>query len=78
MKTSKAQIKANKKYRENHSEKVKHSRYRNQAKIFIFKHANETELAELRFWIDEKISNNLNNKETVKNEKWINCNWSIC
>lgn len=56
MKTSEAQKKANKKYRENHSDKVKHTRYRNQAKIFIFKHATESELEELKKWVFSRTS----------------------
>ena len=51
---SKAQLEANRKYRKKFPEKTKHDRYRNQAKIFINKHANEKDLKELDNWLSNK------------------------
>lgn len=51
---SKAQLEANRKYRKKFPEKTKHDRYRNQAKIFINKHANEKDLKELENWLLNK------------------------
>ncbi|GFO52653.1 hypothetical protein ikelab_19280 [Lactococcus garvieae] len=51
---SKAQLEANRKYRKKFPEKTKHDRYRNQAKIFINKHANEKDLKELENWLSNK------------------------
>ncbi|WP_353891594.1 hypothetical protein ABVR74_07830 [Lactococcus lactis subsp. lactis] len=51
---SEAQLEANRKYRKKFPEKAKHDRYRNQAKIFINKHANENDLEEILKWIFEK------------------------
>ena len=51
---SKAQLEANRKYRKKFPEKTKHDRYRNQAKIFINKHANEKDLKELENWLFNK------------------------
>lgn len=51
---SKAQLEANRKYRKKFPEKARHDRYRNQAKIFINKHANEKDLKELQDWLSNK------------------------
>lgn len=51
---SKAQLEANRKYRKKFPEKARHDRYRNQAKIFINKHANEKDLKELQIWLSNK------------------------
>lgn len=51
---SKAQLEANRKYRKKFPEKARHDRYRNQAKIFINKHANEKDLKELENWLSNK------------------------
>lgn len=62
-KTSEAQIKAVKKWREKNRKKDKIDTYRRMARLYIRNHAEEENLQEVEEWVDERRKNLKENKK---------------